>query len=71
MNVQDIIIYTMQGAVLERTVIATTKNFEDMLCSALEDGSVMLDTVDGTKIIINSMTAVAIEVGKLYKYDTK
>ena len=71
MKVHDITIYTMQGAVLERIVVATTKDFEDTLCSALEESAVMLDTIDDTKIIINPMTAVAVEVSKAYEYDTK
>lgn len=71
MNVHDITIYTMQGAVLERTVVATMQDFESALCSAFEEGSVILDTIDGTKIIINPMTAVAVEVSKAYKCDTE
>lgn len=63
MKVQDITIYATTGAAIEYTVIAHNGiEFEDELCAALEEGCVLLDTVVGNKVIINPLTAVAVEI---------
>ena len=43
-------------------VEATTTDFQERLASALEEGTVILDTVEGTKLILNAINVVAIEV---------
>lgn len=66
MIVQDICIYTIAGAVLEKTVIvpAGVPNFTGRICEAIDNGGALLDTIDGTKIIINTAAIVAIEIGE-------
>lgn len=66
MIVQDICIYTIAGAVLEKTIIVPVgvPNYTSRICEAIENGGVMLDTTDGTKIIINTAAVVAIEVAE-------
>ena len=64
MIVQDIFIYTIAGAVLEKTVIvpANVPNFSKKICEAIDNGGAMLDTIDGSKIIINTAAVVAVEI---------
>lgn len=45
-----------------RSLLHNGIEFEDELCAALEEGCVLLDTVDGNKVIINPLTAVAVEI---------
>ena len=60
-KVCELIIYTSQAA-LSFNVEATTTDFQDKLAAALEEGTVILDTVEGTKLILNAINVVAIEV---------
>lgn len=60
-NVCEVIIYTSQAA-LSFKVEATTADFQERLASALEEGTVILDTVESTKLILNAINVVAIEV---------
>ena len=65
-NVVDIQTYTTQGAVLCNTVLVpnAVKDFPQMICDALEAGSVLLDLVVGGKLILNPLNAIAIEIGE-------
>jgi len=60
-RVCEVIIYTSSGA-LSFTVKAPTEDFQERLANALEEGTVLLDTVDGSKLILNAINVVAIEV---------
>ena len=60
-KVCELIIYTSQAA-LSFNVEATTTDFQDKLAAALEEGTVILDTVECTKLILNAINVVAIEV---------
>lgn len=57
----EVIIYTSNAA-LSFNVEATVEGFQDKLASALEEGTVILDTIEGTKLILNAINVVAIEV---------
>ena len=57
----ELTVYTMAAA-LEFTVYATTDDFQERLAEALENGTVILDTIEGTKLILNAINVVAIEV---------
>ncbi len=59
----EVIIYTSNAA-LSFNVEATTDDFQERLAAALEEGTVLLDTVEGTKLILNAINVVAIEVHK-------
>lgn len=60
-DICGITVYTMAAA-FEFTVFATTEDFQERLAEALENGTVMLDTTEGTKLILNAINVVAIEV---------
>lgn len=55
------VIYTC-NAVLSFNVKSTTPNFQERLAQALEEGTVILDTAEETKLILNAINVVAIEV---------
>lgn len=57
----EVIIYAQSGA-LSFEVVATATDFEQRLADALEQGTVLLDTVDGSKLVISALNVVAIEV---------
>lgn len=57
----EITIYTAQGA-MGFTVKSTGSDFNSQLIGALENGMVVLDTAEGTQLIINALNVVAIEV---------
>lgn len=57
----ELIIYTANGA-LTFEVEATTDNFQDTLAEALEGGTVVLDTTDGSRLVLNAINVVAIEI---------
>lgn len=57
----EVIIYTQNGG-LSFEVIASAKDFEERLASALEQGTVILDTVEGSKLVLCAINVVAIEV---------
>ena len=60
-DVCELVIYTC-NAVLSFDVKATTPNFQERLAQALEEGTVILDTAEETKLILNAINVVAIEV---------
>lgn len=57
----EIIVYTQSGA-LSYTVVANGDNFDERLAAALEEGTVLLDTIEGSKLILCAINTVAIEV---------
>ena len=57
----EVIIYTQSGA-LNFEVIVSANDFEERLASALEQGTVILDTVEGSKLVLCAINVVAIEV---------
>mgnify|MGYP004669792233 FL=1 len=60
-DVCELVVYTQSGAVMFQ-VKATADNFEDRVAEALEEGTVILELVDGGKIILCAINVVAIEV---------
>lgn len=60
-DICELTIYT-SDAVLTFDVCATTSDFQDRLAAALEDGSVVLDTVEGSRLVLNAINVVAIEI---------
>lgn len=60
-GVCELVIYTC-NAVLSFNVKSTTHNFQERLAQALEEGTVILDTAEETKLILNAINVVAIEV---------
>ena len=60
-GVCELVIYT-SNAVLSFDVKATTPNFQERLAQALEEGTVILDTAEEMKLILNAINVVAIEV---------
>lgn len=66
MIVQDIIIYTITGAAICKTIEQppTIADFDKLLCQSIEAGGACLDTADGKRIIINTPAVVAVEIGQ-------
>ena len=60
----ELTIYTAQGAIVY-TINKTSENFIEVLTSALERGYVAVDTVEGSRLIINPLNVVAIEIKEL------
>lgn len=60
-NVCEVIIYT-QSSALSFEVVASCNDFEERLAAALEQGTVLLDTVDGSKLVLCAINVAAIEV---------
>ena len=60
-KVCELIIYTTNAA-LSFSVVATTDDFQERLASALEEGTVVLDTTEGSRLVLNAINVVAIEV---------
>jgi hypothetical protein len=59
--VTEVTIYT-SGGVVSYVLRATTKDFKRDLIAALEQGTVTVETLDGSSLIINPLNAAAIEV---------
>ena len=57
----EITIYTAGGAVTY-TLRDTTDDFKDKFTAALEQGTVTVETVVGSALIINPLNAAAIEI---------
>lgn len=57
----EVIIYT-QSSALSFEVAASGADFGERLAEALEQGTVLLDTVDGSKLVLCAVNVVAIEV---------
>lgn len=62
MNV-ELTIYTAQGA-LGFTVKSSGEGFKERLIEAIESGTVVLDTSEGTQLILNALNVVAVEIGE-------
>lgn len=60
-NVCEVVAYTQNGAI-SFLVTATIDNFEERIAEALEQGTVILDTVEGSKLVLNAINVVAIEI---------
>ena len=58
----EVLIYTSNAALSFNVVATTTSDFQERLAAALEEGTVLLDTVEGSKLILNAINVVAIEV---------
>jgi hypothetical protein len=59
----EVVIYT-ESAALSFNIIATTDDFQERLASALEEGTVVLDTAEGSRLVLNAINVVAIEIQK-------
>lgn len=57
----EITIYTGQGAV-SYTVKATCEKFKEAILAGFEKGFVTLETIEGSLLIINPMSAAAVEI---------
>lgn len=64
-----ITIYTSGGAV-DYILKDTTDNFKIELASAIESGSVRVETIEGSILFINPLNAVAIEIEDFEEDDT-
>lgn len=62
-KVCELIIYTANAA-LTFNVVATSSDFQERLAAALEEGTVVLDTTEDSRLILNAINVVAIEVHK-------
>ncbi len=62
-EIYELTIYT-QHAALSFDVYATTADFQERLASALEEGTVVLDTTEGSRLVLNAINVVAIEIHK-------
>ncbi len=60
-KVCELIIYTSQAA-YSFYVEATTADFQERLAAALEEGTVILDTIEGSKLVLNAINVVAIDI---------
>lgn len=60
-NTCEIIIYTTDKA-LSFQIIETTPDFQSTLAEALEQGTVVIDTVEGSRLILNAINVIAIEI---------
>lgn len=60
-GVCEVVIYTSNAA-LSFNVNVTTDDFQERLAAALENGTAILDTVEGTKLVLNAINVVAIEI---------
>lgn len=59
----ELTIYTAQGA-LSFVVVGNGESFVDDLIMAIDNGTVVLDTTDGTRLILSAMNVVAIEIAE-------
>ncbi len=59
----ELIVYSNTAAI-PYLVEVTIEDFQERLAKALEDGTVVLDTVEGSKLILNALNVVAIEIRK-------
>ena len=62
-EVIEIVICT-DSAALSYFVEAVEEDFVEQIANALEEGTVVLDTVEGSKLILNAINVVAIELRK-------
>ena len=60
-----ITVYTSGGAI-EYEVPATCADFDSRMASALANGDILLlDTMDGGKLVLNPLQSVAIEIAEI------
>lgn len=59
----EIVICT-DSAGLSYFVEAVEEDFVEQIANALEEGTVVLDTVEGSKLVLNAINVVAIEIRK-------
>ena len=57
----ELIIYT-SNAVLSFNVQVSAPDFQERLAAALEEGTVILDTIEGSRLVLNAINVVAIEI---------
>lgn len=69
MIVQDIFIYTIGGAVPEKTIVIpqTVSGFDRQLCKAIEQGGALVDTIDGMRLLLNTAATAAARIGEQYE----
>lgn len=71
MKLYCITIYTSGGAV-EYIVPATCESFDSRMASALANGDILLlDTVEGGKLVLNPLQSVAIEIAEIPAKDER
>lgn len=56
-----VVVYT-QSSAISFEVVVSSNDFEERLANALEQGTVLLDTVDGSKLVLCAINVIAIEV---------
>lgn len=56
-------IYTAEN-VLQFDVVSSLDNFIDVMAEALESGSVVVDMVDGHKLVLSLINAVGVEISE-------
>ena len=62
-DICEVIVYTQSGAI-PFEIIVTADDFEERLAAALEQGTVILNTADGCKVVLCAINVVAIEIHK-------
>ncbi len=65
-EVCELTIYTSDSA-LQFAVRSTCDNFQDTLAEALENGTFVLYTIEGSRLILNAINVIAIEIHKTQK----
>ena len=60
-KVHTLNVYTTEN-VLEFDVIESADNFVETLANSIGQGTVITDTVEGSKLILNALNVVAIEI---------
>lgn len=62
-KVYPVTIYTQHGA-LEFHLVSEQEHFDEALADAMEQGTAVVNTLEGTKLIFNAINVVAIEIGQ-------
>jgi len=57
----ELIVYTQTGA-LSFNIVKAADKFADRIAAALEEGTVVLDTAEGTKLVLCAVNVVAVEI---------
>ena len=72
MDLYIITLHTVNGTEIRRNIVAPLNavDFDEKLCAALDSGGAMLDTKDGTKLIINTAAIATIEIDGPYRGET-
>lgn len=61
-KVYPVTIYTQNGA-LQFHLVSEQPNFDEALANAMEQGTAIVQTLEGTTLILNAINVVAIEIG--------